>query len=587
MTHLRSRSRNGGSVAGRERGTRDRRASKRVTSRTTTTTTAVLVTLLLVLGIIGFHPCSVGASRSGGSGGGDNDDDGVEAVTAIALAGATADATENATKSAATAVESIAVVPAIPSLRQDRFPSVDARVKLYMSNWYAPPCEDDPGAFIGYALNHSDTESVPSGDKRKAREWPTLTLTGYEDHPVFSDAANRTLGPVTSMIAPDLLFLVNHTAMISCGNWTEEKTVEDDPGLKRVKFRKNMRMYCVDVVATLFPAWWSLRLSDPPDDDNAAPPPPPILMQFGDNKQSHVFKDVNFPHIKKFRSAAVSRKDLAAVAPDDCRASTGETAREVLRSAHGSHRFQPIVWKLATDRHFRKLRDVYRHDRPWHRKIDRAVFKGALTGSRDGYDKTLTPSENCHNMRRCRLVYETADSTLVDATLTRLKDRLPKVLDGVTLFGNKTDIDHLLQYKAIIMIEGNDVASGLKWALLSQSVIMMAPPKHTSWAMEELLEPWVHYVPLDEFATNVEERMRWIIDHDEEARRIAERSTLWMEDMVFHPDAMEDDRMIQTEILRRYEAQFRRRRGDDDDDDDHGGVRAESTAATFARDIVA
>ncbi len=41
------------------------------------------------------------------------------------------------------------------------------------------------------------------------------------------------------------------------------------------------------------------------------------------------------------------------------------------------------------------------------------------------------------------------------------------------------------------MLEGNDVASGLKWALLSQSVVMMPPPQHTSWAMEELLQPWV------------------------------------------------------------------------------------------------
>jgi hypothetical protein len=50
---------------------------------------------------------------------------------------------------------------------------------------------------------------------------------------------------------------------------------------------------------------------------------------------------------------------------------------------------------------------------------------------------------------------------------------------------------HLLQYKVIIMLEGNDVASGLKWALLSQSVVLMPPPQHTSWAMEELLQPWV------------------------------------------------------------------------------------------------
>jgi hypothetical protein len=93
------------------------------------------------------------------------------------------------------------------------------------------------------------------------------------------------------------------------------------------------------------------------------------------------------------------------------------------------------------------------------------------------------------------LVYNHANSTLIDATLTSTRGRLPDVLNGVPLVGEKVRINYLLEFKGIIMIEGNDVASGLKWALLSQSVVLMPPPKHTSWAMEELLQPWVvsHY----------------------------------------------------------------------------------------------
>lgn len=50
--------------------------------------------------------------------------------------------------------------------------------------------------------------------------------------------------------------------------------------------------------------------------------------------------------------------------------------------------------------------------------------------------------------------------------------------------------------------------------------------------------------------------MRWIVNNDEKAQRIAERATLWMEDLVFHPDASEDDRLVQEEIVRRYSAHF-------------------------------
>jgi hypothetical protein len=113
-----------------------------------------------------------------------------------------------------------------------------------------------------------------------------------------------------------------------------------------------------------------------------------------------------------------------------------------------------------------------------------------------------------------------------------------------------------LQYKALIMVEGNDVATGLKWALLSNSVVMMQPPSHTSWAMEELLEPWVHYIPLDEELSDVEEKMQWVLDNDKQAQLIAQRGTLWIQDLVLHPDASNDDKKIQEEIIRRYRAHF-------------------------------
>jgi hypothetical protein len=106
------------------------------------------------------------------------------------------------------------------------------------------------------------------------------------------------------------------------------------------------------------------------------------------------------------------------------------------------------------------------------------------------------------------------------------------------------------------MLEGNDVASGLKWALLSNSVVIMRKPNVTSWAMEELLEPWVHYIPLDVSLTDIVEKAQWVLDHDEEARQIAVRGTLWMKDMISHPDAGSDADEIYTEILKRYKSHF-------------------------------
>jgi hypothetical protein len=271
---------------------------------------------------------------------------------------------------------------------------------------------------------------------------------------------------------------------MNCANATFEEEAEKDKRqleiATRVKFRHNMRMYCHDVSDSLFIAvrhvQWEAGDDDDKNDSGKQPklittaPPPPTLLQFGDSKHSHIFGDVAIPHIKKFRSASTTPQEL---------------------SSDSSNQFQPIVWKLATHRHFEKLYQVYSQDTPWYKKKDMAVFRGQLTGSIEVYDKHLSDEENCINLKRCRLVYKHANSTLIDALLTNTRRKLPPVLNGVNLMARKVDLGTLLEYKGIIMIEGNDVASGLKWALLSQSVVLMPPPKHTSWAMEELLEPWV------------------------------------------------------------------------------------------------
>ena len=73
------------------------------------------------------------------------------------------------------------------------------------------------------------------------------------------------------------------------------------------------------------------------------------------------------------------------------------------------------------------------------------------------------------------------------------------------------------------------------------------------------MEPWIHYIPLNPNATDVEEKMQWVLNNDEASRRIAERASLWMEDLCFHPDAELDDRLIQEEMIRRYNAHFANR----------------------------
>ena len=45
-------------------------------------------------------------------------------------------------------------------------------------------------------------------------------------------------------------------------------------------------------------------------------------------------------------------------------------------------------------------------------------------------------------------------------------------------------------------LEGNDVATQLKFALRSNSVVVMPPPKWENFLLHGLLKPWVHFVPV-------------------------------------------------------------------------------------------
>ncbi len=85
-------------------------------------------------------------------------------------------------------------------------------------------------------------------------------------------------------------------------------------------------------------------------------------------------------------------------------------------------------------------------------------------------------------------------------------------------------IEEQLQYKFILCIEGNDVASNLKWVMSSNSIAVMPKPKFETWFMEGLLEPDVHYIALNDDYSNVEEKLNYFLQHPEKAQQIIENA---------------------------------------------------------------
>lgn len=81
-------------------------------------------------------------------------------------------------------------------------------------------------------------------------------------------------------------------------------------------------------------------------------------------------------------------------------------------------------------------------------------------------------------------------------------------------------IDEHLDYKFILCIEGNDVASNLKWVMSSNSLAVMPRPKYETWFMEGTLIPDYHYVCIKDDYSDLEERLTYYINHPEKAEEI-------------------------------------------------------------------
>ncbi|BBM65898.1 LPS A protein [Vibrio alfacsensis] len=89
-------------------------------------------------------------------------------------------------------------------------------------------------------------------------------------------------------------------------------------------------------------------------------------------------------------------------------------------------------------------------------------------------------------------------------------------------------IDEQLNYKFILAIEGNDVATNLKWAMSSNSLVIMSKPKYETWFMEGRLESGVHYVEVKDDYSDLIEKMEYYTKHQKEAEQIIQNAHRWV-----------------------------------------------------------
>lgn len=177
-----------------------------------------------------------------------------------------------------------------------------------------------------------------------------------------------------------------------------------------------------------------------------------------------------------------------------------------IRKSRRSDDSHSVLYNFRTLRLNEPCQVVEKYDIDWQDKKNNVIWRGATTGQQQRVDFVKKYIDK----------YEVAFATI------KQKPELGQ------LKRNKVSIEDQLQYKFIVSLEGNDLASNLRWILSSNSVPIMTKPYWQSWIMEERLVPNVHYLELNEDLSNLEELLEWAAAHDEECHQIAQNGKQYM-----------------------------------------------------------
>jgi hypothetical protein len=156
--------------------------------------------------------------------------------------------------------------------------------------------------------------------------------------------------------------------------------------------------------------------------------------------------------------------------------------------------------KLVKVRHFLFVNDK----KAWRDKKDVAVFRGDIGSKAAGDDKP----------NRRVFMNRWLGHPMVDAASTDCVEDHPEWQR------EKMTIGEHLDYKFIMSLEGNDVASNLKWIMSSNSIAVTPRLTCETWFMEGTLIPNYHYIEVKDDFSNLQERLQYYIDHPDEAEAI-------------------------------------------------------------------
>ena len=400
------------------------------------------------------------------------------------------------------------------------FPSVEERVKYYMGGW---DVEEGEGA----------VSEASTGNK----------LCGYHQASWYNVKNNKIeTGSVQR-------FDLEHHL-----HWaTNGPMVFDVPTLHTISQKFNTNdveplYYSSNVIQYLVPHWKTKtqkNLGSGREEENDQPL---FLLHLGDEKRLY-----DVPVMTK------ARPTMASEAKSYRKNIEGRDYSVVSGSNYiNGLLLDPIIVPIEVGRHFGNCINIVKENdtMDWTLKQDVLVWRGATTGTRvellqglfdkmKGYYPSK-PSEHDDNYIDFDIGFTWFVQGYEDAS-DEFKQQLGKP---------HLSIQDQLSYKFLLSLEGNDVASGLKWQLYSNSVVFMPIPSTASWAMEDKLVPYYHYIPLEDDLSDLYEKVQWAKHNDALCQTISRHATQFIEDLWISEKAKEETEQILSQMVQIYQDSY-------------------------------
>ncbi|MBS0621100.1 MAG: glycosyltransferase [Verrucomicrobia bacterium] len=168
----------------------------------------------------------------------------------------------------------------------------------------------------------------------------------------------------------------------------------------------------------------------------------------------------------------------------------------------------------------RKNVEMAAANHPWQTKIELAFWRGNTTGGYYHYHEwDMKPRPQV-------VLFSKAHPDLVDARFTSnyfLEWHVEQMFKELGLFDDYLYATEYLRYKYLIAVDGNSLASSMKWQPFSGCVILKSGSDYIDWFYKGF-EPDQHYIPFAYDCSDLAEKIQWLRTHDMEAAAIAKRA---------------------------------------------------------------